>query len=729
MINPFSIIPFLSFIINIVLASIVLGLNPYSKTNRSYSIFAYNFAFWALLNFLEWNIQSPQILQFFAYIEPFAWLPTTFLVIRFIYVFVKRPQDPAYQIIKINVIIWLAISAFTGCLIEGFTHAYWGNLVIVTNFYFAAVLMTSTIPALWGFYILFKASITTQDSTFRAHLRYLTIGTIIMYVLVISDSILKVTLLRNDQLPYIASFLLIIQSVFVFIAIIRHRFLSIDLRDAASHIFYNVNEGVILLDLNRCISNMNESAQKFFGINNIETVNVQNLFGQKYSYDENIENLEITFLNNGEKKTGLLSQSNLYVQGTLIGKLVIIHDITFKREEEQKLVMLEKQVQQLHASRLEALGKLAGGIAHDFNNVLSVITGSATLLRMSLFDKDKKVLSHAESIIKTAQDASVLTRKMLTFAHQNISEFVAFDLHETINDVVTMLQHTIDKRINVQTSLSAQNHILFGDRVQIQNLLLNIAINACDAMPNGGLLNFSTRNEVLSNEFVKSYNNDAQAGNYVIVDIEDNGSGMTEEIKKRIFEPFFTTKQMEKGTGLGLATAYGTSLSHKGFISVDSELGAGTVFHVFFPVLQDTQLKKNDTVSEIKYGKGKILLVDDDEKIRNTTSEMLETIGYTLINCSNGEDAIRTFKETNCDVKLVILDVILPLMNGVQCAEHLRKINPKIKIIFISGYLGKLSSSETTTISTAINSSKFIYKPFTIEQLSHTVKEMIEGHL
>ncbi len=724
--NIFSIIPFLSFIVNLILASIVLGLNPYSKTNRAYSLFAFNFSFWALLNFLEWNFHSQQILQFFAYIEPFAWLPTTFLVLRFIYILVKKPHDLVYQIIKMIVILWLLIAAFAGRLIAGFSPAYWGNLVIITNLYFPAISMTSIIPASWGFYLLFKACKTGKDPSFQTHLMYLTIGTIAMYVLVISDCILKSTLLRDDSLPYIATFLLIVQSVFVFIAIIRHRFLSIDLRDAAHQIFYHINEGVILLDLNQCISNINESARKFFGITTVETVNVHHIFGPQYRYDENVENLEISFFNNSENKIAILSQSDLYVQGKLAGKLVIVHDITRTHEEEHKRVMLEKQVKQLHASRLEALGKLAGGIAHDFNNILSVITGSATLLRMKLYEMDKKLLLHAESIIKTAQDASLLTRKILTFARQDIVEMRKFDVHETVKDVVTMLKHTIDKRIALKVVLLAENHFLLGDRIQIQNMLLNIAINACDAMPEGGLLNFITRNEELSSEIVQSNNKDAREGTFIIIDIEDTGTGMTDEIKKNMFEPFFTTKQMGKGTGLGLATAYGTSLVHKGFISIDSELGTGTVFHLFFPVVKDNVSDKNEKLVGIKHGTGRILLVDDDEKIRSTTSEMLESIGYTLICCKNGEDAIRKYKEIDGDVELVILDVMMPLMNGVQCADALREIDPKVKIVFISGYSGKLSPSETNTISKSIISSKLICKPFTIEQLSHTIKETIE---
>jgi signal transduction histidine kinase/ActR/RegA family two-component response regulator len=724
--NPFSFFPFFSFLINIVLASIVLGLNFNSKTNRAYAAFACNFAFWEFLHFLEWNIHSPQNLKLFAYIEPFAWLPTTFLVLNFIYVLVKRPPDLPFKIMGITVIGWLFFAAFTGSLIKSFKSAYWGEFAILNDIYYPAVVMTSILPAGWGFYILCKSIRTARDESLKVHLKYLTVGTAVMYLVVISDSVLKAALFKIDSFPSTSSFFLIIQSGFVFIAIIRHRFLNIDLRDIAQEIFYRVNECVIILDLDQSVCTMNASTFNFFGNNVSEQINLTSLFGELYRFDDTINNLEITVLNNGVTKTGLLSQSNLYSQSILIGKLVIIRDITLSRDEERKRIMLENQVQQMNASRLEALGKLAGGIAHDFNNILSVISGSATLLRMCLQKKVPTLLSHAESIIKTSRDASVLTKKMLTFACQNIYEITNVNCNETINDVVSMLRHSIDKSINITIDLIAENYTITGDRIQLQNMFLNIAINACDAMPGGGILHFASRNELPMIDFIKSHNFEAPEGDYIVIDIQDNGTGMTSEIKKKIFEPFFTTKQRGKGTGLGLATAYGTTQGHKGFITVDSEYGKGSVFHIYLPIIGKKHIEKVEEISEVKYGTGRILLVDDEEQIRSTTAKMLQNIGYTTITCSNGEEAVRIYTENSNIVDLVLLDVIMPVMNGIRCADMLKKLNPDIKIIFISGYPGNLPSVELNTSLPMINATDFIYKPFTIEHLSRAVKEAID---
>jgi signal transduction histidine kinase/CheY-like chemotaxis protein len=723
--NPFSFFPFFSFLINIVLASIVLGLNFNSKTNRAYAAFACNFAFWEFLHFLVWNIHSPQNLKLFAYIEPFAWLPTTFLVLNFIYVLVKRPPDLPFKIMGITVIGWLFFAAFTGSLIKCYKSAYWGEFAILNDIYYPAVVMTSIIPACWGFYILCKSIRTARDESLKVHLKYLTVGTAVMYFFVISDSVLKAALFKIDSFPSTSSFFLIIQSGFVFIAIIRHRFLNIDLRDIAHEIFYRVNECVIILNVDQSVCTMNASTINFFGENAHEKMNITPLFGDSYRFDDTINNLEITFSNNGGNKTGLLSQSNLYSQNILIGKLVIIRDITLSRADERKRIMLENQVQQMNASHLEALGKLAGGIAHDFNNILSVISGSATLLRMILQKKDPALLSHAESIIKTSRDASVLTKKMLTFACQNFSEITAVDCHEVINDVVSMLRHSIDKSIIITIDLIAENYNITGDQIQLQNMFLNIAINACDAMPGGGILHFASRNELPGIDLIKSCNFEAPEGAYIVIDVQDNGTGMTNEIKRNIFEPFFTTKQRGKGTGLGLATAYGTSQGHKGFITVDSEYGKGTVFHIYLPVIDEKSIEIDKEISEVNYGSGRILIVDDEEKIRCSTAEMLRNIGYTTMTSCNGEEAVRIYAENSNVVDLVLLDVIMPVMNGIVCAEELKKINPDVKIIFISGFPGNLSSESINSLPLA-NSAKFICKPFAIEQLSRAIKEVIE---
>jgi signal transduction histidine kinase/ActR/RegA family two-component response regulator len=726
MINWFLLFPFISFTVNIILASVVLGLNPGSKTNRAYAVFAFNFAFWALITFAEWNFQSEQSLKLFAYLEPFAWLFTTFLVIRFIYILIKRPFDIPYRVLQCTVAGWVIYAALTGGFIQGFKKEYWGVISLVNDIYYVALIMVSVIPSFWGIYLLIKTIKTTSDTLHRIHLGYLTFGSIIMYVIVMLDSVIRASLLKISFIPSISSFLLLIQSAFVFIAILRHRFLNPDLRDVAHQIFERINECVIQFNLDQSICNVNDATVAFFGKDRLYTSSLTQLFGEHYRFNDDYTNLEITISNSGTSKYGLLSQSSLFIQGRYIGKLVIIRDITLNRQETLQRITLEKQVQEMNVSRLEALGKLAGGIAHDFNNILSVISGSATLLRMHLLNKDEKAANLSMNIIKTSQDASLLTRKMLTFARQHKHAVSDFDLHETIGDIVTMLHHTLEKRISLHTAITAEQHQVTGDRILIQNMLLNIAINACDAMPDGGDLHIKTTNKVLLDDFTAIYNKDASGGLYIIADIEDNGIGMTPELQKKIFEPFFTTKQKGKGTGLGLATAYGTVVGHKGFIIVKSESGKGSAFQIYLPVSNNPPDSAAKNTLEIDYGKGQLLIVDDEANILDSTSEMLREIGYSTTICNSGEDALKQFQENVNAFDLVILDVLMPVMNGLQCAKEMKKLNPDVKTLFISGYLGDISAQDAVVVSTMIQPDNFIQKPFTIEQLSNAVKKLIE---
>ncbi len=726
--NPYSFIPFSSFLINSVLASVVLALNPRSRTNRAYALFACSFALWAFLNFLEWNFGSPGLLRVFARLEPICWLPGTLLVLNFIYVLVKRPRDWIFWSFAAIVIVWSVVGAATGCLLTGYRHTYWGEFVLVTNLYLPAVLTSTFLPAAFGFTILFGTFKAAKDRNFRTQLMYLTIGTLSMFVLVIFESVFRTSLLGIDTLPFLGSFLLIIQSGFVFFAIVRHRFLSVDVRDAAHEMFSQVHEGVLILDPNQGISEMNGSAHAFFGITKDEKGgDLEQLFGKGYRFDENCESREITCSHGDQMKIGLLSQSDLFDRGRLIGKLVIVHDITRQREEERERTRLEHKVQQSRASRLEALGMLAGGIAHDFNNMLSGVAGYATMLRFDMAGMDAKLLNYVDGIIKSVHRSADLTKKLLTFARRSVSEMALFNLHDTVMDTVSLLQHTVDKRIVIGTDLRARYFTLRGDSAQVQNMLLNMAINARDAMPDGGELRFKTRNEELSAADARAFNRDAEGGMYVVVDVDDTGTGMTEEVKKKIFDPFFTTKQPGKGTGLGLASAYGIVGSHKGFISVDTELGQGTSFHAFFPAITDEGLVEPEKKTAIERGQGRILLVDDEEDVRVSVARMLGFIGYAVITCENGEAAVQWYREHDGGADLVLLDVMMPIMTGDQCAEELRRIDPLARILFMSGYSRTLSPEKLKALSNARGPVRMVRKPFTLEHLSRMVKEALSA--
>jgi PAS domain-containing protein len=279
--NPWSFIPFSSFLINTVLAAVVFGLNPGSKTNRAYSLFAVSFAFWGFLNFIEWNGMSPRSSRLFIRIDPLSWMASTLFVLNFIYVLVQRRRDPIFRLLTAIVAAWSIIAVTTGGLFTGFRHAYWGEFAMVTRFYFSAVVMSVLLPAVWGFYILIKTFKVTRDLYFREQLKYLTIGTLAMFIVVFTDSVFRTELIGNDSLPFLGSFFLIIQSGFIFFAIVRHRFLNVDVRNAARELFSKVHEGVVILDQNQGIIDLNASAQEFFGMTKDDKpVELERIFGK-----------------------------------------------------------------------------------------------------------------------------------------------------------------------------------------------------------------------------------------------------------------------------------------------------------------------------------------------------------------------------------------------------------------------------------------------------------------
>lgn len=729
--NPFSIFPFSSFLINTILASVVLAINPHGRTNRAYALFTYSFAFWAFLNFVVWNEHNTILLTLAKHIEPVCWLPSTLLVLNFTFTLTNKKRNLIFWGCTGIVAGWTSYGVITGCMIVEYQPVYWGNYAVVADCYFTAVVMASLVPAAYCFYLLIATIRTTKEQHFRVQLMYLTIGSMIMFLLVFTDSVLRTSLLRMTSVPFFGSFYLIVQSGFVFFAIVHHRFLQIDLCDAAHEAFAHVNDGVILLDLNQSVRDMNRAACAFFGVAPGTPIeNLCQLFGASYRFEENAVDWEIVRDKEGKTIIGLLSQSDLLDRKRLIGKLVIVHDVTQQRKEEQQRLQLELKVQQSHASRLEAMGQLAGGVAHDFNNMLAGMYGFADLLCMRLKknpDSEPKMLMYAENILRSVRQAADLTKKLTMFACRNVSEMKTFNMHDAIMDTVVLLEHTIDKRVDIAHNLTAERVAARGDRAQIQNMLLNIAINAGDAMPEGGTLLFKTANQEFSTTDVHCFNKDAEAGVYLVVAVADTGIGMSAEVQREIFNPFFTTKKSGKGTGLGLASAYGIAVNHKGFITVDTEVGIGTTFSACFPLSSEEIPPGEPPVkaAAIEVGQGKILLVDDDAYVRESATDMLMAIGYTVFSCEDGAAAVPWYTANQGDVDLVILDVMMPKLTGDQCALALQKINPEVKLLFISGYSGTLSAEHWAALVKARCAPVMMQKPFTIAQLAEAVGRAI----
>jgi PAS domain S-box-containing protein len=418
----------------------------------------------------------------------------------------------------------------------------------------------------------------------------------------------------------------------------------------------------------------------------------------------------------GEKRQ-VKVRTNHFIDSSGSRKTVAqVFDITDQLRMEEEKRQLEEQF--LHAQKLEAVGTLAGGIAHDFNNLLMGIQGRLSVMRLQMDATDPN-MKNIEAIDQTVSSAANLTRQLLGFARKGRCEITPASVNDLIEKSTRMFIRT-RKEIQLQTFLQPDIHKVEIDPGQIEQVLINMYVNAWQAMPDGGKLIIETSEVNLDQEFCTPHN--VEPGPYVKIVLTDTGIGMSPKIIQRIFEPFFTTKDVGKGTGLGLASAYGIIRNHKGMIQVESEPGQGTSFMIYLPACQSASLAHPVAMEEMIEGRGTILIVDDEIESLQAEESMLQRLGYDVLKAGSGPEAIRIFKNHRERIDLVTLDMIMPGMGGKETFEKLRRIDPAVKILFISGYginhdIEEIAQDEL---------SGFLEKPFGIVKLSQKVIDFMQ---
>jgi len=400
--------------------------------------------------------------------------------------------------------------------------------------------------------------------------------------------------------------------------------------------------------------------------------------------------------------------------------LGIARDVTQRKQDEEEKRRLEDQLRQ--AQKMEAIGQLAGGIAHDFNNMLGAISGYADMIKKKFAPENPTLDKYISRVLDAAVRSASLTSKLLAFARRGKYEVAALDMHEIIQSVINLLEHSIDKRISIVRAFTGHAAIIMGDSSQLQNMILNLAVNSIDAMPGGGTLTFGTGTTTIDAHFIRSRQYTIKPGPYVKISVSDTGVGMDDETKNRLFQPFFTTKDPGKGTGLGLASVYGTIKSHDGFIDVESQKEKGSTFTLFLPLTEKPQDTHREPVKKPSRGSGKILIVDDEALIRDIAREIVQEFGYASETCCDGEQAIAYYRDHYLEIDLVILDLIMPKINGHDCFSALKKINPDIKAIVSSGYA---IDDEVNKILKE-GASGFLKKPFEMNDLLNCIKKALE---
>jgi two-component system cell cycle sensor histidine kinase/response regulator CckA len=399
--------------------------------------------------------------------------------------------------------------------------------------------------------------------------------------------------------------------------------------------------------------------------------------------------------------------------GHITGAFAMATDITERRA-------LEKQNRELQ--KFEAIGQLAGGIAHDFNNVIGAMLGWAEL-GLEKTPADSPVRRHFEVIRDQARRGAGLTRQLLAFARRQILEKKLTSLNQCVVDVTTLLEKTIGEHIEIRTQLAADLPSVNADPAQLEQVLLNLCINARDAMPGGGRLVIETSNAEFDADYSRHYPY-VQPGRYVQLAVSDTGTGMDAATRDRIFEPFFTTKEMGRGTGLGLATVYGIVKQHGGFIHVDSEPGQGSAFRVYLPAAEGApERAEHAAAEEVRGGTETILLVEDHDSQRSAACEALQQLGYRVLAAGDGEEALRLFAAHGAQIAAAVLDVVLPKLSGPEICARLFENRPGLPVIFSTGYAADLERLGEF----AARGLPILQKPYSPRALARLLREVLDA--
>ncbi len=492
-------------------------------------------------------------------------------------------------------------------------------------------------------------------------------------------------------------------------------------------LFENAKDILFTLDLEGNVTSLNKSAEEVMGWSREEALSINlkslvapehanlcNQIMQRILNEEPLQHFEICLLRKDGRKALLETSARLiYCDGQKQGIQGIARDVTDRRQ-------LEGMVRQ--SQKLEAIGRLSGGLAHDFNNLLCVISGHAELLSERL----KESLPAARNVtqIKKAVDsASTLVRQLLAFSRKQVFHPQIMDLNKIVVETEKLLGRLIGEDIEFFTSLEFELGRVQVDPIQIEQVLVNLVLNARDAMPQGGKLTIETCNMDVE-EGSRCSGRIAPAGKYVMLAVTDSGCGMDEETQSRIFEPFYTTKELGKGTGLGLATVYGIVKQSGGFIWVYSELGQGTTLKVYLPRVNDpvATLPSEETTRDVRRGTETVLLVENAAPLRALAKEFLKSSGYAVMEADNGKEALQIARAFSGPIDLLLTDVIMPGMGGKQLAEQLTSLRPPTKVLYMSGY------PDDAVVKSGLlgRGTVFLEKPFTREVLLRKVRQALD---
>jgi len=499
-------------------------------------------------------------------------------------------------------------------------------------------------------------------------------------------------------------------------------------RQQAGDLFQDAPMGVAFADASGVISDANAALVKFFGagaslvgrkfgdlVDQSERTQVMNLIQRAANGEAGLKAVELRGLKSG---SGEDRMAELFATPTAGGHAILyLLDVSEQKALETKFSQAQK---------MQAVGQLAGGVAHDFNNLLTVIIGNCEFLLMRHQAGDPS-FKEINEVHQNALRAAALVRQLLAFSRKQTMQPKILALDEVIGEFVEMLRRLVGEGITLKVEREPDLWAVYADDQQLQNAIVNLVVNARDAMPSGGNVTIKTANQTVGNASALG-TAIMPAGEYVCIEVADTGTGMSKEIQSKIFDPFFTTKPVGQGTGLGLATVYGIVKQSGGFITVDSELGKGTCFKIYLPrrkieASETMHVEIAPAATRDVTGQDTVLLVEDEEAVRSFAARALRLRGYIVLEASGGEEALEIVKNEGDKIDLVITDVVMPNMDGPTMVKHIKELKPELRVIFMSGYAEEAFRRSDQTSENI----HFLPKPFGLKQLAAKVKEVLAG--
>ncbi len=514
----------------------------------------------------------------------------------------------------------------------------------------------------------------------------------------------------------------------IVIALYKHK-MERKLRDREelfSTILSSIGDGVVVLDDSGRIEYFNPVSERLSGRRS------ENVMGKMLSDVLVLEEAEESVRSHYPSVRSLRSEGGtvhlettssplVNDRGERSGTVLILHDVTERLAAERAIREREEQLR--HAQKMESIGRLAGGIAHDFNNLLTVIMGYSKLIIEDV-GTNSVVKSNIEGIQQAALKSVTLTRQLLTFSRYQVMEMKTVNLNRLVAELEKMLRRLISEETSISFSLDAPHADIYVDHGQIEQVLVNLVVNARDAMPDGGTLTIRTGTTLVDKE-LPSRMGIIKPGSYVTLTVRDSGVGMTSDILPKIFDPFFTTKESGRGTGLGLSMVYGIIQQSSGHIVVDSTPGKGTVFQIYFPLQtqQSVEVKREEEEKKNLSGSETILLVEDEEYVRTLMARLLVKQGYHVVEAQNAGEALLICEEHQGNIQMLVTDIVLPHMNGSKLAKRLLLMKPDLKVLYVSGYPLKTIQDRNLLQP----GDEFLQKPFEVDSFAAKVRAILDS--